>query len=47
MTSVSSPANASPPALSMKGITKAFPGVRALSDVHLEIAKGEVLALIG
>jgi ribose transport system ATP-binding protein len=33
--------------LRMEGITKEFPGVRALEGVHLELRKGEVLALIG
>ncbi|MCG8484759.1 MAG: sugar ABC transporter ATP-binding protein [Clostridia bacterium] len=33
--------------LKMKGITKTFPGVTALDDVHFEIDAGEVHALIG
>src|SRR5262249_21782918 len=33
--------------LQARGITKSFPGVRALADVHLEVRPGEVLALIG
>jgi len=33
--------------LSMKHITKSFPGVRALSDVELEVRKGTVHALMG
>ena len=33
--------------LEMKKISKAFPGVQALSDVSLTLGKGEVLALIG
>jgi ribose transport system ATP-binding protein len=33
--------------LEMRGICKAFPGVKALSDVSLTLMKGEVLALIG
>lgn len=33
--------------LEIKGITKEFPGVKALEDVSLEIDKGEALALIG
>ena len=37
-----------PPALlEMKGITKTFPGVRALENVELEVRPGEVLALVG
>lgn len=33
--------------LEMKGISKAFPGVKALDNVSLKLNKGEVLALIG
>jgi ribose transport system ATP-binding protein len=33
--------------LEMRGITKRFPGVVALSDVRLRLAAGEVLALMG
>lgn len=33
--------------LEMKGISKAFPGVKALDNVNLKLEKGEVLALIG
>lgn len=33
--------------LEMKHITKEFPGVKALDDVSLELAAGEVLALVG
>ena len=35
------------PVLRMEGISKAFPGVRALDDVHLEVMPGEILALLG
>lgn len=35
------------PLLKMEGMTKSFPGVRALSDVSLEIRSGEVHALMG
>jgi galactofuranose transport system ATP-binding protein len=31
----------------MQGINKAFLGVAALTDAHLEVARGEVHALIG
>ncbi|MFP4697706.1 MAG: sugar ABC transporter ATP-binding protein [Eubacteriales bacterium] len=33
--------------LQMKGISKTFPGVKALQNVDFEVAKGEVHALIG
>jgi ABC-type sugar transport system ATPase subunit len=36
-----------PPLLSMRGIVKSFPGVRALRGVDLELHEGEVLALLG
>jgi ribose transport system ATP-binding protein len=37
----------STPLLELKGITKRFPGVVALSGVNLSVGKGEVVALIG
>lgn len=36
-----------PPLLTMSGITKSFPGVRALDGVDLEVAPGEVHCLLG
>ncbi len=39
--------NVPAPLLQMQGIDKAFPGVRALRDMSLELAAGEVLALLG
>jgi ribose transport system ATP-binding protein len=36
-----------PPLLEMRGISKTFPGVRALDRVQLEARSGEVLALMG
>lgn len=33
--------------LKMEKISKSFPGVQALSDVDLEVFKGEILALVG
>jgi ribose transport system ATP-binding protein len=36
-----------PPLLELRGITKRFPGVVALQDVSLQVAPGEVVALIG
>ncbi|WP_318378696.1 sugar ABC transporter ATP-binding protein [Enterobacter sp.] len=38
---------ASVPLLSLKGITKVFPGVRALENVQLDLWPGQVTALIG
>ena len=35
------------PILQLKGICKRFPGVIALSDVSLEVGRGEVVAVIG
>ena len=36
-----------PPRLEMRGISKTFPGVKALDNVHLKAWGGEVLALMG
>ena len=33
--------------LSMEGISKAFPGVKALDDVSLSLKKSEILCLVG
>ncbi len=33
--------------LSLKNITKSFPGVKALNDVSIDFRKGEVHALVG
>ena len=41
------PAMRPPPVLSLRGITKVFPGVRANDGVDLEIHRGEVHALVG
>lgn len=41
------PAIGEAPLLSMRGIVKSFPGVRALRGVDLELRRGEVLALLG
>ncbi|MET0597551.1 MAG: sugar ABC transporter ATP-binding protein [Mesorhizobium sp.] len=37
----------SEPFLTMQGIAKAYPGVRALKDVNLAVRAGEVLGLVG
>jgi len=36
-----------PPLLEAQGVSKSFPGVKALDDVHLELRHNEVLALVG
>src|SRR5690348_2855019 len=36
-----------PPVLRVSGISKSFPGVKALEGVELEIGSGEVVAVIG
>ncbi|MDQ1584929.1 MAG: ribose transport system ATP-binding protein, partial [Actinomycetota bacterium] len=36
-----------PPLLKVQGVSKSFPGVKALSDMHLDLRRGEVLALVG
>ncbi len=36
-----------PALLSVRGVSKRFPGVQALSDIDLDVAEGEVLALLG
>ena len=33
--------------LEAKGVSKAFPGVRALDDVNLQIRRGEIHSIIG
>ena len=35
------------PLLSLEGISKGFPGVRALNEVHLDLRAGEVHAVVG
>ncbi|WP_448624246.1 sugar ABC transporter ATP-binding protein [Geodermatophilus sp. URMC 64] len=35
------------PALEIRGLSKTFPGQRALVDVHLELQPGEIRALVG
>src|SRR5690606_28763422 len=33
--------------LEMRGITKTFPGVKALQDVNLDVVEGEIHAIVG
>ena len=44
---VNVPSPSTPPVLEIRGLSKAFPGVRALHDVSFAVASGEVHALIG
>src|ERR1700761_8522763 len=39
--------DSSPPLLEVRGISKQFAGVRALDNVSLTLARGEVLAIVG
>jgi ribose transport system ATP-binding protein len=41
------PIDSAEPLLEVRGVSKRFPGVLALSDIRLSLARGEVLALIG
>ena len=41
------PAPAGTPVLALAGVDKRFGAVQALSDIHLEVAAGEVVALVG
>lgn len=41
------PASQAEPILSLRGIHKSFGGIRALSDVSLDLHAGEVVALVG
>src|ERR1700683_621708 len=43
----SAPATLHRPVLKMTGISKRFPGVLALEDVHLEVGQSEIHALLG
>ena len=43
----SAPAKPESPILKMTGVSKRFPGVRALEDVHLEVGPSEIHALLG
>jgi ribose transport system ATP-binding protein/rhamnose transport system ATP-binding protein len=45
--SVGPQASAAPPRLAIGGVSKTFPGVRALSDVSFDVRAGEIHALIG
>ena len=47
MSATSSQAAGAAPLLAMRGITKSFPGVRALRGVDLTLQRGEALALLG
>ena len=47
MTAPPAPIGTGTPLLEVRGVTKSFPGVRALSDMHLDLRRGEVLAVVG
>ena len=47
MTAPPAPTRTAAPLLEVRGVTKSFPGVRALSDMHLDLRRGEVLAVVG
>ena len=47
MSESDSPCANDQPLLAMKGVSKSFPGVRALENVDLTLYPGEVLALLG
>ncbi|MEA2496948.1 MAG: D-xylose transport system ATP-binding protein, partial [Thermoleophilaceae bacterium] len=47
MTTASAPAASGRPLLEIKGVTKRFGAVEALTDVDLEVHAGEVVALVG
>ena len=42
-----SPQDRTKPVLALDGVTKIFPGVRALSEVSLNLFPGQVMALVG
>ena len=44
---LSAPEKSDGPILKMTGISKRFPGVRALENVHLEVGQSEIHALLG
>lgn len=35
------------PFIELKGVSKVFPGVKALDDINMEVYKGEILGLVG
>ncbi len=41
------PVAAGTPLLEVRGVAKSFPGVKALQNMHLNLYRGEVLALVG
>jgi simple sugar transport system ATP-binding protein/D-xylose transport system ATP-binding protein len=47
MSTTATPTTTTAPVLSLRGITKTFGAVAALTDVDLDVAAGEVVALVG
>jgi len=47
MTAAAEPGAVAVPLLDAVGVNKSFPGVHALSDMRLDLLRGEVLALVG
>lgn len=47
MSTAAQPNGDSPYLLEVRGVGKSFPGVKALQDMHLNLNRGEVLAVVG
>ena len=47
MTQTPTPSQNPDPLLQVRGLTKSFPGLKALDDVSLAVGSGEIVALVG